>query len=347
MLRKELVTAIIVSILLVSVPSCAKTDSIETEEIESTITNLVRPSESDIKPSEDSHRRVDESTVQSSEVEVEETDPYVINGIRIKTEEEIENELVNHPDFFPYQTINVNSFEIERRQTNVDAMTDSVWVNVGASNENINCSIQYEMTYNLYNEGWMLDAVVPYERDNWTIVPLQGPSYDQAYAALQDILAETHFITSSGGIAVPQSSYNYSGGDCEFSDETAVYYFYRHDDYAYASQDTTDAIYFEFDDSTVSWVYDSIEYGVEVNTTWHASGTYYGWYSAISSYSIEITQIDNQTIHVTVYESYYDGTVTVIVDKDETLESWGVHDYESRIVVTPIEIQYDYNLFTP
>ena len=300
MLRKELVTAIIVSILLVSVPSCAKTDSIETEEIESTITNLVRPSESDIKPSEDSHRRVDESTVQSSELEVEETDPYVINGIRIKTEEEIENELVNHPDFFPYQSLTINSLEISRRQTNVDAMTDCVWVVVDAANENLDCELQYELTYNLYNDGWMLDTVTPYERDSWSIVPLQCPTYDEVISIVMEENANSHRVDFEAGNA-PVPSYNYTGWDSEFSGDSCVYYLYRTETYEYATVDFTDKIEFVFDPLEVAWTYSEINYGCNFeNIVWNIAGNYgpYDPEHYISSIYIVITNdsYDNYSI---------------------------------------------------
>ncbi len=215
MLRRWQIAITIISLSLIVCTSCAQDDSIESEEVESTITESVRPTETVNKPAEDDHRLVVESSeALISETEVTEYDPYVIDGIRIKTEEEIENDLINHQDFFPYQPVAINNLEITRRQTNTESMTDNVWISASVSNENIDCVIQYELNYNMYNSGWILDAVSPYERSTWSIIPLQGPSYELAFSALQDVLAQANHIASTGGIMVGQSAYNYIDSNC-------------------------------------------------------------------------------------------------------------------------------------
>lgn len=59
---------------------------------------------------------------------------------------------------------NVSSFSISKRQTNVEDKTDFVWCDVTATgnaiydtDDKFSCSIECEVTYTLYNDGWQLD----------------------------------------------------------------------------------------------------------------------------------------------------------------------------------------------
>lgn len=66
--------------------------------------------------------------------------------------------------------------EIIKRQTDKGAKTDLVWVNVDAKNEWASCNRSFKMTYILYNDGWRLEEMEPFEEEAWTATPLCGTS---------------------------------------------------------------------------------------------------------------------------------------------------------------------------
>lgn len=91
-----------------------------------------------------------------------------------KSEKEIAEDLQESNYFF--RGVTITDYEIIKRQTNKDEKTDIVYIHVDAGNENLSCSISYQMVYALYNEGWILDEVYEYEPGIWEVVPLTGVS---------------------------------------------------------------------------------------------------------------------------------------------------------------------------
>lgn len=154
-------------------------------------------------------------------------------GTQEKTESEIISDLSASPSFYPTQNVTISDVEIIKRQTNKTEKTDFVFVNVKAQNEKIECSISYEMCYCLYNEGWILDSLIPYEINNWEINPLCGPTQEQADYAMQKY-----------GV------YTYLSNDIDLTNKYCTYYYSTITEYNYAEQENTVAIDFYFDDST-------------------------------------------------------------------------------------------------
>lgn len=91
-----------------------------------------------------------------------------------KSEKEIVEDLQESNYFF--QGVTITDYEIIKRQTNKEDKTDIVYIHVDAGNENLSCSISYQMVYTLYNEGWILDEVYEYEPGIWEVIPLTGVS---------------------------------------------------------------------------------------------------------------------------------------------------------------------------
>lgn len=72
----------------------------------------------------------------------------------------------------------ITSLEIQKRQTTTESKTDKAWVMIEAVSDAVKGTMYYVMTYNLYNDGWMLESVEDDEIDSWCFVPLQGVSDD-------------------------------------------------------------------------------------------------------------------------------------------------------------------------
>ena len=73
-------------------------------------------------------------------------------------EKEILEDIKTNDDYFSTYNLSVDSFEVTKRQTNQESKRDYVWCDVTASNDDFTYNAQYEVTYGLYNDGWLLDS---------------------------------------------------------------------------------------------------------------------------------------------------------------------------------------------
>lgn len=79
----------------------------------------------------------------------------------------------------------ITSLEILKRQTTTESKTDKAWVMIEAASNAVKGTMYYVMTYNLYNDGWLLESVEDDEIDSWRFVPLRGVSDDMIANDLQ------------------------------------------------------------------------------------------------------------------------------------------------------------------
>lgn len=98
-----------------------------------------------------------------------------------KTEEQIWADLCSQDDYFRDYNLQKNSFSITKRQTNTDSKSDYVWCDLVGSNNDFTYSATYELTYILYNDGWLLDD---YSRTSADIEPNSFPTESEATDAI-------------------------------------------------------------------------------------------------------------------------------------------------------------------
>ena len=89
---------------------------------------------------------------------------------QVKGENEVCEDITNSEDFMAYYPMmTIYSTEIQKRQTDVDNRTDIVYITTNMHNEDgsIEGSIDWIVTYGLYNEGWELESLeINYGDDN-------------------------------------------------------------------------------------------------------------------------------------------------------------------------------------
>lgn len=114
----------------------------------------------------------------------------VSNSGHLRNENEILKDLQSWEEFFPYCEIDIQQISILQRQTDKNGKSDLVHVNVDGENLElgINFTMQYELYYYKYNEGWRLDNVVPENYEKWIITE---PSKGQV---IEDINNELDFL---------------------------------------------------------------------------------------------------------------------------------------------------------
>lgn len=92
-----------------------------------------------------------------------------------KSEKEIIADLQESPSFFSVGgELTITGCEVTKRRTDADNYSDVIYLDIFASNDDIDCTLSYIMYYELYNDGWILENVEQDYEGQWLIVPLHG-----------------------------------------------------------------------------------------------------------------------------------------------------------------------------
>lgn len=85
----------------------------------------------------------------------------------------------------------ISGLEIIKRQTDADAKTDRVWVEVSLSSDMFEGKASYIMDYSLYNDGWHLENVESDDASTWSFTALRGLTEEEL---LQQLPAESTIL---------------------------------------------------------------------------------------------------------------------------------------------------------
>lgn len=96
--------------------------------------------------------------------------------VKEKSEEEIKADMAASESFWHVQEVEIDEFVITKRQINEETKEDKVYVDVKASNDNVEVSGSYYLKYGLYESGWILDAMV--EESDIIVKPKTEPTND-------------------------------------------------------------------------------------------------------------------------------------------------------------------------
>lgn len=97
-------------------------------------------------------------------------------GQKVADEEQIKQELEADTQFqFLKEDEQIEEVVIEKRQTEKEQKTDTVWCTVVTSNTEVSCQKNVILSYGLYDKtGWMLDDIEVESKDKWIMMPLKG-----------------------------------------------------------------------------------------------------------------------------------------------------------------------------
>ncbi len=97
-------------------------------------------------------------------------------GEKVADEEQIKQELGSETKFrFLEEGEQIEEVVIEKRQTEKEQKTDTVWCTVKTSNAEASCQKNVILSYGLYDKtGWMLDDIEVESKDKWVMTPLKG-----------------------------------------------------------------------------------------------------------------------------------------------------------------------------
>lgn len=94
--------------------------------------------------------------------------------VKEKTEEEIKADMEASESFWHVQEVEINEIVITKRQINEETKEDKIYVDIKASNDNVEVSGSYYLKYGLYESGWILDAMV--EESDIIVIPKTEPT---------------------------------------------------------------------------------------------------------------------------------------------------------------------------
>lgn len=142
----------------------------------------------------------------------------VSNNTHLRNEKEIIKDLQLEDNFFPYFEMDIQQLDILQRFTNQNEHSDLVHVKIVGKNEalGIDCTIQYELCYQEYKEGWKLENVFPEHQDEWTITE---PSIEQVKESIYEKLS--YFNLDEITSFTPQTVVTHEFNDTELSTNVA------------------------------------------------------------------------------------------------------------------------------
>lgn len=105
-----------------------------------------------------------------------------------KSEKEIIKDLQANPVFIATD-IEISDYDIIKRQTDTENKTDVIYITVHTNAPELTSSLTYELKYELYNEGWILESVMRYYDGPWEF---SGLSDEQL---LEDIKENDYYFS--------------------------------------------------------------------------------------------------------------------------------------------------------
>lgn len=204
-------------------------------------------------------------------------------GSQIKTEQELQEDLIQHPGFSLAETAQITEFSIIKRLTDEKAHTDTVYVSVDISHENVQIKRAYTLYYTKYNEGWLLDRLEEYYGDDavWEFTPKE-PGSEQilneliGYSNRMIDANNSMYTYASARAGSIHTTYYFEEG--KYSATVFTGDFVSSTDYAciveterkfnYAEVNELLSLYFVFDESTCEWVLSSVN-SVFIDGQWN------------------------------------------------------------------------------
>lgn len=98
-------------------------------------------------------------------------------GEKPASEATLKEDIYNSSNFSLFSEqldMEITDLEVVKRQTTTEDKVDTVWVKVTAAGDTAEGEMYYKLTYHLYNDGWLLEAIADDTVDSWHFKPLEG-----------------------------------------------------------------------------------------------------------------------------------------------------------------------------
>lgn len=205
-------------------------------------------------------------------------------GKKVKSENDIQKDIQTSSQFYNNQTVIIDNLNIEKRQTDKKEKRDIVYVEVKASNEEIDCNFSYILTYNLYNEGWILDDLKINSKGEWTIRPKKGPEQEYINKAIGN-----DFMILDADIDLANNSAIYIGNILEYHNNVKIIRVMSYE--------------FQFEPEEAAWIYNN-SYIESNNDEWYPGDGLWSVDIQSTTYLLRIKDFDTENLKVN-YDLYY------------------------------------------
>lgn len=168
-------------------------------------------------------------------------------------EDILEGYLYKSDQFYPELELVIYDFKIIDRKTDADKKYDCAIVEVSAQNGFVDIKQQYSMLSHLYDQGWYVESINPYNVENRVITPLVGPD---SYLVSENVYSDSYDM------------------DMKF-EEGLAYYTYKEGPTFYENciETLTREVTFKYDYRDFAWEY--LESNIiDVNRQWDINGTW-------------------------------------------------------------------------
>ena len=229
--------------------------------------------------------------------------------------DKIKFDLESQEPIFSENSFEIQNLEIDKRQTTIEDKIDIIYLSGSAENEAVRYDFSYKLTYNLYNEGWILDVISEQESN---YLPLMTPSREVIESIIPNVYPYPNYdcceiysvwlydesvfsitLEDLENGATVESSVDWEEytpyaipedlitDDAEF--KVTTYYYNL---FPYAREELYYGYTLVFDDSKLEWVYDRGTEVTEERKEYDLEGVWVG-----QDYSLEVTMSDKQSLN--------------------------------------------------
>ena len=235
-------------------------------------------------------------------------------GDKSKSELDIKND-VSQSDVWKALNVEITDFTIIKRQTTPEQKIDTVYVTVTGENDDYMCVRNYVIEYELYNEGWLVEEIKPYEaaQNQDATIPLHG--VQESLPKNENEMYDNPTYPNAL-ISTLQSGVSVVSSDIENGIE--LYEFSRQYEYEYIIETKTITLTYLF--INFQWTLFDFSESIKVNFkeniigTWQAIFTASGYNGAYEyDYLFAIHEIDGNRCYIT-----YEATQTRVVNSQRS-----------------------------
>lgn len=188
-------------------------------------------------------------------------------GEKPASEATLKEDIYNSSNFSRFSEqldMEITNLEIVKRQTSTEDKVDSVWVKVTAAGDTAEGEMYYVMTYNLYNDGWLLETITDDALDSWHFEPLCAPSDEEI----------SNRLSYYGDYNILNESLDIENGLKEVDFEYTENHLYCRKNYTAQLICEFVSNYYEFETGDIGeWIYAILL--TDEETVWDVCGTYY------------------------------------------------------------------------
>lgn len=236
---------------------------------------------------------------------------------------------IQQSEYLQKSNMTIEDIQIEKRKTDIQNKSDTMIAWINTKRDTMESKMCFNLTYTLYNDGWLIETITHYQDGDWKFVPLKGVSQENADTKIKEYSKN---ITSSKCIEHEE----------DLESGTSYFTYELKEKYPYATKSKTVKVNYEFnvtyDDGLYTETWKDTVDTVDSKEDWNINGTWK------SSFTKEITYSPSFKINSTIIINNYDG-ITVDCSYDVKINYWEDYHFKGNGTFTVEEIPLEIRNF--